>query len=68
MRQEGYTGPEFLPKEPDRALKKVRELLYERLEVLRTCILREEDRTPVDAAFLNEVDFISGVLDMIERS
>lgn len=68
---------EFLPRDPEKALRRVRDLLYDRLEVLRQCvpddILPSDplDRINTDTADLimrGEQEWIRNILDMIERS
>lgn len=64
---------EFLPKDPAKALVDVKEMLYGRLEVLRTCLgpgYRQIGYEPddVEKQMINEIDFLEDVLDMIERS
>jgi hypothetical protein len=63
---------EFLSKDPEKALMQVKETLYGRLEVLRTCISgagKDEYGyiDDYDRAMGNEMDFIQGLLDQIER-
>jgi len=64
---------EFLPKDPTKALVEVKEKLYDRLTILRPYIERMEvdDYGPLDfteAAIANEIKFLEGLLDIIERS
>lgn len=64
---------EFLPKDPAKALVEVKETLYERLTVLRTCILDSEKDDwgyidPFDVQMNNEIEFLERLLDRIERS
>lgn len=64
---------EFLPKDPAKALVEVKEKLYERLAVLRTCLegSAEDDYgyiDPFDIQINNEIQFIERLLDVIERS
>jgi len=64
---------EFLPKDPTQALVEVKEKMYDRLTVLRPYIERMEvdDYGPLDfteAAISNEIKFLEGLLDIIERS
>lgn len=63
---------EFLHKDPEKALMQLKEKLYERLEVLRICLGRALDPEygyidDYDRAMANEMDFIQGLLDQIER-
>jgi hypothetical protein len=59
---------EFLPKDPTQALIEVKEKLYERITILRSCIHPEGPIDSLDRHFNNEVEFLSNVLDIIERS
>ena len=59
---------EFLPKDPTQALVEVKEKLYERITILRSCIHPEGPIDRLDHHFNNEVEFLSNVLDLIERS
>ena len=64
---------EFLPRDPTKALVDVKEKLYERLDILRTCL---KDREKDDYGYIfgedhmmaNEVLFLENLLDIIERS
>ena len=62
----------FLSKNPEKALIEVKELLYERLQILKTCIqdsARDENGyiDPFDEQMNNEIDFLEGLLETIER-
>ena len=59
---------EFLPKDATKALVEVKEKLYERINILRSCISPEGPIDRLDQHFNNEVEFLSDVLDLIERS
>ena len=59
---------EFLSKNPTKALVEVKEKLYERINILRSCISPEGPIDRLDHHFNNEVEFLSDVLDLIERS
>jgi len=64
---------EFLTKNADTALAEIKEKLYERLDILRTCLKgREQDDygyiDPYDEAVNGEVNFLTNLLDIIERS
>ena len=64
---------EFLTKNADTALIEIKEKLYDRLTILRPYIERMEvdDYGPLDfteAAIANEIKFLEGLLDIIERS
>ena len=64
---------EFLTKNADTALVEIKEKLYERLEILRTCLKgREQDDWGyidfMDNQMANEVQFLENLLDIIERS
>ena len=59
---------EFLSNDPTQALIEVKEKLYERINILRSCIHPEGPIDRLDHHFNNEVEFLSGVLDLIERS
>ena len=58
---------EFLPKDPAKALFEVKELLYERLDILRQCASIHTD-DDFNIAFNIEINFLQNVLDLIERS
>ena len=63
---------EFLHKDPEKALDQVKQKLYDRLKVLRTCLIgaNKDDIGYVseyDMAMYNEIDFLEGVLDDIEK-
>jgi hypothetical protein len=63
---------EFLPKEAEKALFVVKEKLYDRLRVLRTCLEGSQQDEhgyidPFDMQMNNEVQFLEDLLDMIER-
>ena len=64
---------EFLTKNADSALVEIKEKLYERLDILRTCLKSADidgygyiDLTERQMA--NEMQFIENLLDIIERS
>ena len=59
---------EFLSNDPTRALVEVKEKLYERINILRSCITPEGPIDRLDHHFNNEVEFLSDVLNLIERS
>lgn len=59
---------EFLSKEPTRALTAVKEKLYDRLDALRSCVSKDGPIDRLDHHFLNEIEFLESVLDLIERS
>ena len=64
---------EFLPKDPTKALVEVKEKLYDRLTILRPYVerMQVDDYGPLDfteAAIANEIKFLEGLLDIIERS
>ena len=59
---------EFLSKDPTKALVEVKEKLYERINILRSCITPEGPIDRLDHHFNNEVEFLSDVLNLIERS
>ena len=64
---------EFLPKDPAKALVEVKEKMYERLTVLRTCLKDAQSDDwgyvdPYDIQMNNEILFLEGLLDTIERS
>lgn len=70
MFREGVTvtnPTHFLPKDPEKALADVKWTLYERLTVLRQCVVMA-DPDPVDLQMQNEMNFIQDLLDVIERS
>lgn len=64
---------EFLTKNANTALIEIKEKLYDRLEILRNCLKgREQDDygylDPYDEALNGEVNFLTNLLDIIERS
>ena len=59
---------EFLTKNADVALIEIKEKLYERLEILRSCMPKDGPIDRLDHHFNNEIEFLSSVLDLIERS
>ena len=73
MFQEGVTVEnKFLSKDTKKALEQVTEILYDRLAVLRQCVpdagkagFEPDD---VERQMMSEMDFVSNVLDVIERS
>jgi hypothetical protein len=60
--------PEFLSKDPAKALVEVKEKLYERIDILRSCISPDGPIDRLDHHFNNEVEFLTDILDLIERS
>ena len=65
------TKEKFLPKGPTKALVEVKEMLYDRVSVLRQCISADEEWVDIDAVdrqMENEIDFLTEVLNIIERS
>ena len=62
----------FLPKDPNKAVNTVKDILYDRLTVLRQCV--PHWNTPgwepdsVETQMLSEINFLTDVLDIIERS
>jgi hypothetical protein len=59
---------EFLSQDPGKALIEVKEKLYERIDILRSCIHPDGPIDRLDHHFNNEVEFLTDVLDLIERS
>ena len=59
---------DFLPKDPEKAVNDIKEKLYDRLSVLRSCISKDGPIDRLDHHFLNEINFLEDVLDVIERS
>ena len=61
---------DFLPKDPVKALVDVKEELYDRLRVLRSCIQSTDEGIidPFDIQMMNEIYFLENLLDKIERS
>ena len=59
---------DFLPKDPEKAVIDIKEKLYDRLGVLRSCISKDGPVDRLDHHFLNEINFLEDVLDVIERS
>lgn len=58
---------QFLTKSPDVAIVEIKEKLYERLETLRVCVY-DPPLDERDDCYKNEIEFLSGLLDLIERS
>ena len=63
----------FLSHNSEKALIEVKELLYERMQILKTCIkdsAKDENGyiDPFDEQMNNEISFLEGVLDTIEKS
>lgn len=64
---------EFLPKDPEKALTEIKEILYQRLEDVRrnmTIPVCSDDPFDlgIDCRLANEEMWLSQALDMIERS
>ena len=59
---------EFLSNDPTKAVVDIKEKLYDRLGVLRACISKDGPIDRLDHHFLNEIEFLEDVLDIIERS
>lgn len=67
---------EFLTKNADTALVEIKEKLYERLDILRTCLGRAFDpeygmayaADLTERQMMNEMQFLENLLDIIERS
>ena len=57
---------DLLSKDPVKALVEVKEKLYERINILRSCIHPEGPIDRLDHHFNNEVEFLSDVLNLIE--
>ena len=57
---------DLLSKDPVKALVEVKEKLYERINILRSCIHPEGPIDRLDHHFNNEVEFLTDVLDLIE--
>ena len=53
---------------PEEKLLDIKEKLYDRLQVLRSCISKDGPIDRLDNHFLNEIEFLEDVLDAIERS
>ena len=63
----------FLSKDPSKAIVEIKEHLYERLEILRTCLGPGYKQIgymfdEVEIQMCNEILFLENLLDMIERS
>jgi hypothetical protein len=59
----------FLSKDPEKALAEVKEVLYDRLKVLRQCVGPDDEYgDDVINQMRNEIDFLEDLLDTIERS
>ena len=59
---------EFLSRDPAKALVDVKEVLYDRLNIIRTCLGKDEPIDRLDFHFVNEIQFLENLLDIIERS
>jgi hypothetical protein len=67
---------EFLTKSADVALIEIKEKLYERMDILRTCLGRVIDpeygmgyaADLTERQMMNEIQFLENLLDIIERS
>ena len=67
---------EFLTKNADTALVEIKEKLYERMDILRTCLGRALDpeygmgyaADLTERQMMNELQFLENLLDKIERS
>ena len=67
---------EFLTKNADTALVEIKEKLYERMDILRTCLGRALDSEYgmgyaadlTERQMMNELQFLEHLLDLIERS
>ena len=59
---------EFLTKNADVALVEIKEKLYDRLDTLRSCISKDGPIDRLEHHFLNEMEFLKNLLDLIERS
>lgn len=60
---------EFLPRDPTKALVDVKEELYDRLGVLRQCVNgRAGAYDQLDYQMMNEMEFLRGLLDKMEKS
>ena len=46
----------------------IKEKLYDRLSVLRSCINKDGPVDRLDHHFINEIEFLEDILDWIERS
>ena len=49
-------------------MDKVKEEIQDRINILRTCISKDGPVDRLDHHFLNEMQFLQKVLDLIERS
>ena len=71
-----HTKTEFLNKDPAKALLEIKEKLYERMDILRTCLGRALDpeygmgyaADLTERQMMNELQFLENLLDKIERS
>ena len=67
---------EFLTKNADTALVEIKEKLYERMDILRTCLGRAIDpeygmgyaADSLERQMMNELQFLENLIDLIERS
>lgn len=60
--------PEFLPKDPTKALFDIKEKLYDRLTSLRSYIDIDSPADRLEHHIKNEVEFLEKLIDTIERS
>jgi hypothetical protein len=58
----------FLPRTPADALVEVKEILYDRLAVLRQCIGSDGPFDRTERQIQNEILFLTDLLNVIERS
>ena len=59
---------EFLSKDPAKAVVDIKEKLYDRLDTLRSCVSKEGPIDRLDHHFMNEIEFLQNIIDIIERS
>ncbi|NDB61432.1 hypothetical protein EB001_23785 [bacterium] len=58
---------EFLSNDPAKALVRVKEKLYDRLDKLSECISSDGPTDRLETHFHNEVAFLNDILDLIEE-
>lgn len=60
---------DFLPRDPEKALRVVKDALYERLELLRQCVGPDDEYgDDIKNQMRHEIDFLEYMLDLMERS
>ena len=54
--------------DPAKAVVDIKEKLYDRLDTLRSCVSKEGPIDRLDHHFMNEIEFLQNIIDIIERS